>query len=145
MGRFVATLLKPRSLSHCIASGAMDVLTTGTLMHLCVLLPDGPTEEFIQTLAQSRNQFDNHDMPTSLRMAMVRAFSMARHRNIMLAEWGALDGQQLAPVATPTPPPPPPSALFRPCHEPIGTVFAWNGGQYCSQQCRHDAGDRSAC
>jgi len=124
----------------------MDVLPIGALMRLFELLPNSPTKEFIQTLALSHHQSENRDMGTSLRMAMTHAFSMARHQNAMLAEWGALDGQLLVPAAAPTPPPPPSQpALCGQCQEPIVNPCRWNDVDYCSAKCCHDAGDRSSC
>ena len=124
----------------------MDVLPIGALMRLFELLPSGPTRQFIQTLALSHHQSENRDMGTSLRMAMTRAFSMARHQNAMLAEWGALDGQLLVPAAAPTPPPPPSQpALCGQCQEPIVSPCRYNDVDYCSSKCCHDAGDRNCC
>ena len=124
----------------------MDVLPIGALMRLFELLPNSPTKEFIQTLALSHHQSENRDMGTSLRMAMTHAFSMARHQNAMLAEWGALDGQLLVPAAAPTPPPPPSQpALCGQCQEPIVNPCRWNDVDYCSSKCCHDAGDRNCC
>ena len=85
----------------------MDSLPIEDLMQLFDLLPDGPAKEFIQTLAQSHYHFENRDMATSLRQAMVRAFSMAHYREAMLADWAVRavgpDAQPLAPPPTPSP------------------------------------------
>ena len=113
----------------------MDALPIGELMRLFEVLSDGPTKEFIQTLAQRHHESENHDRETSLRMAMTHVFSLEWQRDDMLRDWGVWRKQPLTSVA----------ALIAPCRGPIEPFFEICRVGYRCMQCRHDAGDRRDC
>jgi hypothetical protein len=114
----------------------MDSLSIGTIMHLFKILPDGPTKQFIQSEWHNHREYEDRDLETSLRMAMTRAFSMERHMDPMVNAWRIRDASLLA--------------LFRPkpcghCQGPVVHSYCWKAVDYCSNKCRHDAGDRNHC
>ena len=130
------------SLCAVAAFVAMDSLSTGTLMRLFEMLPNGPVKEIIQIMARSHCQCENC-VETSLCTAMTHVFSIARFRDAMLADWGVSDVSLLATVAAPTPPPQP--ALCGKCQGPIEHPFEFRDVDYCCMQCCHDAGDYRYC
>ncbi len=114
----------------------MDSLPIGTILRLFEMLPDGPTKQFIQSEAQSHHQYEDRDTETSIRMAMTRAFNMARHRDPMLNTWRIGDASLLAALSP------------NPCGHCQGLVvssYRWKAVDYCSKKCRHDAGNRDHC
>jgi len=115
----------------------MDSLPTGTIMRLFEMLPDGPTKQFIQSEWRSHHEYEDRDLETSMRMAMTRAFDMVqRHRTPMLNAWRIEDASLLA-VLSPDP--------CGHCQGLVVSSYRWKAVDYCSNKCRHDAGDRDHC
>ena len=115
----------------------MDSLPIRTIMRLFEMLPDGPTKQFIQSEWRSHHEYEDRDLETSMRMAMTRAFDMVqRHRTPMLNAWRIEDASLLE-VLSPDP--------CGHCQGLVVSSYRWKAVDYCSNKCRHDAGDRDHC